>query len=277
MTEKDTILVPWDFTQVAVHALQYAILIANKVENNIAFVHIVKREADIEPARQKLVEQTKDMLAQGNFNPVYIIKEGTIFTTIGEVADELGANLVVMGTHGIKGMQKLLGSWALKVIASSKVPFIIVQDKPVNTTFEKIVVPLNFKRENKENAPWLNYLSKYYKSMFYILKDKTTDTRLHKGVESNVFFIRKYFESKGIDFEITDGEGKKDFAKETVEYAAQIKADLILIMTTKGIGFSDYVLGANEQFIIANSVGIPVMCINPRPPRNVGGFRTAAG
>jgi len=48
---------------------------------------------------------------------------------------KIGALMVVMGTHGIKGMQKLMGSWALKVITSSKVPFIAVQDTPKADVF----------------------------------------------------------------------------------------------------------------------------------------------
>ena len=40
--------------------------------------------------------------------------------------------------------------------------------------------------------------------------------------------------------------------------------DLIMILTTKNINIQDYVLGADEQKIIANPFKIPVMCINPK-------------
>ncbi len=40
------------------------------------------------------------------------------------------ALMVIMGTHGIKGLQKYTGSWALKVIIGSSVPFLVIQDKP---------------------------------------------------------------------------------------------------------------------------------------------------
>ncbi len=43
-----------------------------------------------------------------------------------------------------------------------------------------------------------------------------------------------------------------------------IKADLILIVTTKSITFADYMVGAPEQYIIANSSRIPVCCVNPK-------------
>jgi ABC-type Fe3+ transport system substrate-binding protein len=36
-----------------------------------------------------------------------------------------------------------------------------------------------------------------------------------------------------------------------------------MIMTTKYITFVDYMFGAHEQKIIANSAKIPVMCVNP--------------
>ena len=39
---------------------------------------------------------------------------------------------------------------------------------------------------------------------------------------------------------------------------------MIIIMTTRDIAFHDYVIGAQEQYMIANTAKIPVMVINPR-------------
>ncbi len=277
MEERNTILVPWDFTTVAEYALQHALKIAKQVNNEISLVHIVKKESEIRDATKKLNETAEQTFSDHQIRPKVLIKEGTIFTTIGETADEVHANLVIMGTHGIRGMQKLTGSWALKVIISSKVPFIIVQEPPEKDSFDKIVLPINFKKENKENVVWINYLATYYKSNFHILKAHHTDPLFKKGVESNIIFLKRFFDGRNINYEISNAEGKKDFAKETIEFATKIDAALILTMTTKGIGLADYVLGANEQYIIANSAKIPVMCINPRPPKNVGGFRAGGG
>ena len=55
-----------------------------------------------------------------------------------DIASEIDAEMVIMGTHGIKGMQKFFGSWALKVIANSKVPFIVIQEPPKKDLFENI-------------------------------------------------------------------------------------------------------------------------------------------
>ncbi len=279
MEDRRTILVPWDFTPVAEYALKHALKVAKRVNNNISLIHIVKKNSEINPATKKLTEIAEKTFANFGIRPNIIAREGTIFSTIGEVAEEVAANLVIMGTHGIRGMQKLTGSWALKVIVSSKVPFIIVQEPPKekDNIFENIALPINFKKENKECVLWLDYLANYYQSKFHLLRAKNTDSLFKKGVESNVIFTKRFFDAKGIRYDISEAEGKKDFSREAIEYASQIDADLILVMTTKSIGFTDYVLGAHEQFVIANSSKIPVMCINPRPAKNLGGFRAGAG
>ena len=206
-----------------------------------------------------------------------VVPVGTIFTTISEVATDIHAEMVIMGTHGMKGMQKLIGSWALKVIAGSKVPFIVVQAPPTSHGFSKIVFPLDFRKENKEKINWIYYIARLYKSTFYIIKDKVTDKRFKKGVTSNLMFTEKYLRSNEIPYEIHTSPGKKDFTQETIEFAHEINADLLLIMTTKGITMADYVLGASEQQIISNPYQIPVMCVNPKPAKMEGGMRAMGG
>lgn len=57
---------------------------------------------------------------------------------------------------------------------------------------------------------------------------------------------------------------KGNFAQQTIDFAQKTNADIILIVTTKNITFADYVIGASEQYIIANSSKIPVCCVNPK-------------
>ena len=52
---------------------------------------------------------------------------------------------------------------------------------------------------------------------------------------------------------------------------------MILIITTKGIGLTDFVLGAQEQYIIANTAKLPVMVVNPRTDLSRYGSFSATG
>src|SRR4030042_1187182 len=175
------------------------------------------------------------------------------------------ANMVIMGTHGITGVQKITGSRALKVIAGSTIPFIVVQDKPQSEDrFRSIVFPIDFKAENKEKLQWAIYLGKYFDSKVYLFKAPVTDKGLVKKVNVNLSFAVKFLIQNNLDYTIHTGTKSSKFAVETLEFAQKINADLILITTTKYINIADIMFGAPEQFIIANSSKIPVMCVNPR-------------
>lgn len=270
---KKTILVPWDFTPIAEYALQHAIKIAGTFDNDITLLNIVKKQKEVEEVLVKLNAAADDVFKKHHIKPRVLAVVGTIFTTIGEVASEINSNLVIMGTHGIKGMQKLTGSWALKVIVGSKVPFVVVQNSPKDHVFKKILVPFDHKMEGKEKLAWVSYLAKYYKSEIALFKTGTSDELLQKKANNNIIFAKKFLEEKNIVYTVNVADGKKSFPDETIEFANNSDCDLILIMTTKDIGFKDYVLGATEQEIIANDAKIAVMCINPREDiRKLAGF-----
>lgn len=274
---KKPILVTWDFTEKSGFALDHGVSLAKLLNTEVTLIHIVKKDKEIDAAQVKMDALADETSKKYNVKVNTVVPVGTIFTTISEVATDIHAEMVIMGTHGMKGMQKLVGSWALKVIAGSKVPFIVVQAPPTSHGFEKIVFPLDFRKENKEKINWIYYIGRLYNSTFYIIKDKVTDKKFRKGVHSNLMFTEKFLKSNEISYEIHTSPGKKDFTHETIDFAHEINADLLLIMTTKDITVADYVLGASEQQIISNKFQIPVMCINPRPGKIGQGFSATGG
>ncbi|HRS18365.1 MAG TPA: universal stress protein, partial [Bacteroidales bacterium] len=105
-SKEKTIIVAWDFSNVAEYALQHAIRFAQKIESRVVLLNIVDDDKEIENVSNQLNIVVEDALKKYNFKPDYLVKEGSIFTTIKEVANELDALFVFMGTHGIKGLQK---------------------------------------------------------------------------------------------------------------------------------------------------------------------------
>lgn len=264
---KKLIVVPWDFTHIAEHALAHAVKISRMVGNDICLLHIV--DTGIKPKEEaatntKLQHVTEEQAKKYNVKITYHIAKGSIFTEIADFANDKEASIVVMGTHGMKGMQKLTGSWALKVIVKSKVPFIVVQDPPVDQErYHNIVFPVDFRNENKEKASMAIFMGKYFDSKIRFLVTTTTDKNLLKKTNINMNFAIKYLIQNNIEYEIHEVP-RGNFAQQTLDFALKINADLILIMTTKNITIADYVVGASEQFIIANSSKIPVCCVNPK-------------
>jgi nucleotide-binding universal stress UspA family protein len=274
---KNTIIVPWDFSEKAEFAFAHAINVAKVTGDTITLLHIVKDESEIQNASLKVNESAEALKQRYQYKPEFLVKKGNIFKSIGQVAHDNNAELVIMGTHGIKGMQKLTGSWALKVIVKSKVPFMVVQQPPVTTTYSKIVFPVDYKKESKEKIKWSSFLSKYFKVKFLVFTQNPSDSGFKKKMSTNLHFTTKYLDANRFEYEIFNAPGKSDFAKETIDFAEQEKADMILVITTKNMIFTDYVIGANEQKIIANPAQIPVLCVNPRPGKISGGFSATGG
>jgi nucleotide-binding universal stress UspA family protein len=265
--QNKTIVVPWDFTPVAESALAHAAKIARMVRNDICLLHIVDSSVKtrVEAEKKTLLNRVADEGSR-KYNmriSAYVVK-GSIFTTIADFVNNMEASLVVMGTHGMKGMQKLTGSWALKVIVKSKIPFIVVQSPPVDLErYHNIVFPVDFRLENKEKMGMAIFMGKYFDSKIHILKQKTTDKSLLRLVNVNLNFAIKYLTQNNIQYQMHDIP-KGSLAKQTLIFAHRINADLIMTMTTRNISLADYVFGAAEQYIIANSSKIPVCCVNPK-------------
>ncbi len=267
-----SILVLWDFSLIAEYAFAHAINVSKITGNDVVLLHIVKNDLEIEPMQKKLFEASDKLNAIYKVKPKIVVLKGNIFKTISKYASEGKTELVVMGTHGITGLQRLTGSWALKVIRGSKVPFLVVQDKPASEKMDNIVFPIDFKKENKEKIKWAHYLCSLYKARIHIIHPLVNDKLFRKRIYSNIVFAKKYFENTDLHFTIKSIGTKIDFAKDTIEYAQNNNANVILIMTSKTLTFADYIMGPSEQQIIANSAKIPVMVVNPRPKALAGGF-----
>lgn len=272
-SHKRTILVPWDFTIVAEYAFAYAVMLSKTIGTSITLLHVVNSEKQIDAAVQKLDMDISKLEEKYSVRPSAKVLKGSIFKDISNYASESNlVEMVIMGTHGIKGMQKLTGSRALKVILGSRVPFFVVQDFPSRDKFDNIIFPVDFKKENKEKIKWAYYLCSLYQSKIYLVHTAVTDRLFRNRVYSNIEFARKYFRNTSFRYEIVSIPKKTNFANDVIEFSQEKDANAILIMTSKSINFFDFALGPTEQFIIANSAKIPVMVVNPRKKKMEGGF-----
>ncbi len=258
------IIVPWDFSQVAGYALEHALMFAKTTGEKIFLLHITKSDKEISKAQQEMQKVVKETYAKSKIKPEIMVETGNIFKSITQIANDNNAKFVIMGTHGIKGMQKFTGSLALKVIAGTNTPFVVVQEPPAQETIRNVVFPIDNRKENKQKLKQARLLAKYYKVKYTLtLPEKISNDVINKTITHNLAFIKNYFAQHGIEYEVHKVAGTDSFSESTLKYAAEHKPDMIIVLTTKNINIQDYVLGADEQKVIANKSKIPVMCINP--------------
>lgn len=88
---------------------------------------VVQRGASdsLKIAAQSYLDKTSEFL--GGKNITSIIKEGDFGDGILDAAEETGADIIVMGTHSRRGIDKILmGSVAEKVLHHSTIPLFII-------------------------------------------------------------------------------------------------------------------------------------------------------
>lgn len=253
---KNIILVTTDFTEQANNALKHALSLKNKINGRIVLLHIISSESEIEKAYKKIQSIIDDTEKNYGVKVSNIIREGNIFDDIGKVASELGAKVVIMGTHGVKGMQHIFGSKALKVISMSKVPFISITKAPESSNFGRMVIPFNLEKNPKELLKLTIDVARAFDSEIHVLGFGDKSYEYNK----NLSLIRSNLNSNNITFFIEEKKNSSNLDIDVLDYSKKIKADLISISNLQENVFN--LFGGFEQNIIANKNGIPVMVVN---------------
>jgi nucleotide-binding universal stress UspA family protein len=259
---KKVFIVPHDFTPVANIALEHAIATARPLSAIVHLLHVVSKENQIKEAINKL-DVIVNQYQYDGVELIPTVRIGSIFEDIGEYAAEHAAELIFMGTHGAHGWQHITGSHALKVVTSSSVPFIIVQERVVKSTgYDSIVVPMDLHKETKQKLSIVASLAKYFHSKVHVVTPDESDEFLKHQVESNIIFSERFFKERGIEMKsaIVSSSG---FDKEVVKYAVSVDADLIAIMNLNRSSFLNAITANYEQYIITNDALIPTLILNP--------------
>ncbi|MBL7956447.1 MAG: universal stress protein [Flavobacteriales bacterium] len=269
------ILVPTDFTKVADNAMSHAMRLAKHTGAEVYLLHVVANQDETEVTRRKLeLEQQRAQAMESEVRVHKLVRVGSIFDDIGDAAAEIDANLIVMGTHGMRGMQFITGSRALRVITSSNVPFVVVQERPIKEGgYDSIVVPLDLHKETRQKLTVVAEMARTFNSKVHLIVPKEEDEFLHKQLQNHIKFANQYLDERGIKHDaVIASEDSGDFVKAVIKHAVSVDADLIAIMNlAQGNIFG--VLGVPyEQEVITNEAQIPVMCMNPKETGTGGGW-----
>lgn len=272
--KKQIILVPTDFSEAANTAINHAVIVAKVSGDEVRLLHIVdkttksklkKAGESLDDLNAKMSAQVADIESKYGVKADSHLREGSIFTTIGEVAEEIGARLLIMGTHGVVGMQHITGAWAVKVITSSPVPVIIVQKKALASHgYKTMVFPIDASRETKQKVIHSISMAKYFDSEVKLFASYEDDEFLINARNNNIAWAENMFKKNGVKYSIEHSGKSGGLAKNAIKYASQVNADLIVILTDTGeVSVSEFVLGADHEKVINNDAQIATMCVNP--------------
>ena len=273
-TKHKVVLVPTDFTEMGEYATDHAIGICKHLHYSAHLLHVINRDTKTKLKKekktedtvfQKLEHQVKHLLDTHNVKADYSAVEGSIFTTIAEVAENVDANLIVMGTHGKVGMQQqLLGSFAFKVITSAPDPVIVVQKRKFGEGYKNIVLPVDDSLESKQKVKWAAHIGHGFKSTVHLFGAYSSDEFIMRKIKANMRQISGLLAENHIETTETFAGSRGSMSRQVVKFAHEKSADLIIIMTKPDKSLHHYIVKPGDEIVIFNDSRIPVMCVNPK-------------
>jgi len=173
----------------------------------------------------------------------------------------LGAKLIILGTHGKVGFQRITGSYVLKVVTVTNTPTIVVQKRSFKEGYKNIVFPITAQTEDRQKVVVAINIAKTFNATVHLIP-KFESEKFYKTRIMNVTKqIKTIFDEYGVKYvdKVTE-PGAGNFAKQVIDYAVDHEAELVMILVDqeKGLFFSSF-----DEQIIYNSMQIPVVCINP--------------
>jgi nucleotide-binding universal stress UspA family protein len=261
------ILVPTDFSDVCGDAVRYAAQIAQFLNNKLVILHIIDKKSK-EKLRKKnagtdYIEEQLNQYKSLHEHAFGIavetaMKEGNIFITINKIAADLNAKMMVIGTHGKKGLQYFTGSYILKVTDKSPVPVVILQKNMIHRMYKNILIPITHDLHSDKKIAWAKHFSRMFNANIHLFqqfnKDKIQNDKLSGCIEK----ITRNFLKDEIPYHVIKSEKETNFSSQVVAYAVASRCDIIMIIDVNHNVSS----AAWYENLLFNRNKIPVMTIN---------------
>lgn len=229
---------------------------------------------------RKLSDLAADIRKQYGVPSEIALSHGSIATEIVNVAEDQKAALIVMGTHGYSRIEEiLLGSNALNVLHKATCPVLTVR-KDTDHMYEHIVAPLDMSTHSRQKMGLAIDLAAKYGAKLFVPGILGSLEENDKGkMEVMLEQVENLAKKAGVSVTTSILTRSKNRSYDTLKYAKEVNANLVIIMSDQESEFSGLLLGPYAHQVI-NHAPMPVLCIKPEERgdlmswTNVGGFAT---
>ena len=272
----ERILVPIDFSSDSINAMEFAIEIAKKTKARLRLIYVKSKKnfdvpfffQDIEVEKVS-IESFFEIIERKYFSDIdfnydYKIREGKVFREVVNQAKYDDTELIIMGTHGLSGFEMYwIGSNAFKIVTNATCPVITIRNGFLSRKIKNIVMPIDVTKASRKKLAFTTKLAQICYSTIHLVSVRETNRpAIIKKLQNYIEQSQEYIKNKNVDV-IVDNLYGKNITDITIEYAKQINADLISIMTEQPENAYNIFLGKYAQQMVNNSP-IPVLSIRPK-------------
>jgi nucleotide-binding universal stress UspA family protein len=275
------ILVPIDFSEISLAALDYAAMIAQLEDAEIILLHVfeshmqnalLEMRLDMAEIIEKGIEAKFAEIKEKNLNLAGInirskVAVGKIHAEINHIAHEEEVRLIVMGTHGVSGVTNIgkyvIGSNAYRTILNAPCPIITLREAPSRREIRNILVPVDSTPESMKKIGIAMRWAKFFKARVNLLAVTAFFEELYvdvKDVTNKVHEAEVMLRDEGVDVSahIIRHHAPSD---SVLEASVTLGADLVVIVSGQESQISEMLFGSTARNIISES-HVPVLSIN---------------
>ena len=278
------ILVPLDFSETSLNALDTAITIAKRQESKITLLNVVDSSIMFGlKGVYYISEKTLDSLINVSalmLNPLLAtlqkkhqldcsseIKVGLVPQSIVKTALDIDADLIIMGTHGASGFREFfMGSTAQNVIKISSCPVLTIPSNRKWLNFKTILFPI---RPIAGGVEKYDFLRKIIVNNSASVKILVLAPTYNDDEKKTLQKLAKELKAKLIEDGIKISGNLKsggNMPEAVLKMSKSIGADMIVITMNIDPAFKQFFIGPFEQHIV-NHAAVPVLSIRPKLAR----------
>ncbi len=250
--------------------LSYALFLAQMVKKGLVLLHVSDpRYTQLQPheAAPRL-QALQQQYATAEVPSSYAALSGSTQEVLTSLPTLLGAVAVVaqVDPHAARRSaihrRQLLRNFSL-----CKTAFLIVQDplpegKPA---LRDVALSVDFKKESKDKYIWTSYFARFNGSTVHALYYDYKDEFLKHKWYSNMKFLHKLFSSLNLTFQPHIIPSRSTYTDiNALRYAVSQGYGLLVSVTTKERDAIEWIIGTQEQRLIANPDRMPILFLNPR-------------
>ncbi|WP_215222839.1 universal stress protein [Echinicola shivajiensis] len=270
-----TILVPFDFSEEAENAFDFAKELATITQAHLKLLHVIEIPSaqnfntvgevglggddinnifviELVEKRKKQIkaieEENKDKAYKFSTKMIF----GNPYAGISNEVAEIKADLIIMGSKGSSGLEELLiGSNTEKVVRHATCPVITIKGEISPNSIKSIIFASDFSEENEAIIPHLKKLQTNVNAQLHLVKINTPNS--FESSRESLAKINSFIDKlklKDVKVEIYNSDSEEDGI---IQYAEDNNIDMIAMATHGRTGFMHLLSGSIAEDVVNHS------------------------
>jgi nucleotide-binding universal stress UspA family protein len=280
------ILVPVDFSETSMVALDHAAYVAKLNKADLTIIHVIESTYSYAPStdytalafsnlaayEKNLIKHTKEQLLKlsqklkkkDGINVNSIVSTGWVKEEILSNAKSIRADIIIMGTHGVKGFREFItGSNTFRIVNEAQCPVLSFTKNITKMGFKNILIPFRDHPHSREKVDYAIRMAEIYGTKISVLGiDSDDDSKQFRKLTLEAEQIKEIVEKHGIECSIKV-KSSPYVVEKILKYAEKKSVDLIVIMSDiDRMRISELFMGPFAQQMVNHS-HIPLLSIRP--------------